>query len=846
MPLFQGEDLVDITTPDGRTLKLPRSIVPSAMLPTPSVTAPSMPTDGIIPAQASMTGGELPVQQPQPIAAPQVQNAPDYPAMTIDNRKDPVLKQVEAEQKAAMKAVGKPAPAPKMPTPGPLATPTAEQQGGFVDEREAILSQADIDGAGQFTIANAYKTRNDELDKLFARRQEQAEADLREQDLKRTQIESMRDKIASTKIDRSANHPILAAIGMALADIGAGMQGKELRGLEMLYQSIDRKVAGQMADLDQKKTILGFTKDELGLLKDRAQTRLGLNNILIAGESEKAARQVEEITARTTGEKSKAIGAQMVAQLRQRAAEASMTTVKYELDYNQKERAEKNQNSRFYSQLGQAERHHQDDIQVDREKMALDYQTALAAARAKEGEAGMKAMAELTKENESRGVTNLVTKEPLLTQSGIDMMNQAAKHEAEAKSLRELDAQSPDPKARDMAATRANALEQKAAVLRGNARTQGRFRARNDVEARELGKKYASSQSAMKIVDRIKLIYDSPDGGKSYLSTGGGRAAIQAEMGQLNVALKDAWQAGAWDKGLATLMSSVTGGDPTKGADVDNLFNVITAGALGTDPQAFKKRLDSVASGLEDDTYNQLTQAGWDVKDRQQLFGRQTAKTDSADDKSSRKIMQSYTPGEQEADIRTSSEGVTGAIRSGVQQTFYPMSGSAEERANAAANSGSQQYPGLSDEQGKGFGEMVGRYNADKTGKSGADAGNALVGTIVNNAESRHGLSISMLHLLKDSAPELYERAVAGLPKGSKAAEQISHENNNRVGVAETPVAQVILAAKLDDPEAKKELARRASDKDHPDRQAAAAGVQEVINARGRKRDPLGISRGGK
>ena len=33
MALFQGEEMVDVTTPDGRTLTLPRSLVPQSMMP---------------------------------------------------------------------------------------------------------------------------------------------------------------------------------------------------------------------------------------------------------------------------------------------------------------------------------------------------------------------------------------------------------------------------------------------------------------------------------------------------------------------------------------------------------------------------------------------------------------------------------------------------------------------------------------------------------------------------------------------------------------------------------------------------------------------------------------------
>lgn len=836
MALFQGDELVDVTTPDGRTLKLPRSIVPASMLPqqqiAPAPLAPDVngapgalaPAPELTaPPTPSVTGGMLPTVEDQ--ASPPAGAQPDLAPVPVQSLAPGVGKGKPGDLARSNKAFDKQqatqAAAANTPD-AKLQAANAQTQGAYADEGDAVAQQGDIDAAGQLVVADAYKTRNENLDKLFTQRQQQATADLEAQNQKIAEMESLKKKIAGAKIDRNADHPILGIIGIALAGLGSAMQHRydgqapDMTALKLFYQSIDRKVAGQMADLDQQKTILGMTKDELQTLKDKASSRLALNNLLISGESERTARQIEEVAARSSSDKVKVQAAQLAAQIRQRAGEKSMEAVQAQLTFDQREKFQKQDMGYKYASLGEQKTEHADEIAVKREEIAKDLEIALAQENARSGDASMKMMFEMQKDNETRGIANVATGEPLLNKAGLDMMKQADAYDAKAAQVEA--AKGPMGVLTSEQQQLANALRQKAQGLRGEARIKYTFRERDPVQAGKVSDQYNAGQQIVSLVDDIKQMYD--DKGRSFASTDEKRAAIQAKVTELTMQLKTAWQLGVLSKQDLNTISQATGGDPT-GYDAGVVMHKLGLD-LGQDPEAFKGRLDTLADDTEKAVWGKLKADQYDGPS-EGLFHRKTAPENSTARKAIRTLEQEKTPLETEQSIRDSGKGVLGKVRTGAQAVFYLTTPNHE--ADKAQQEGSITHPGLTDNQAKALDTLLSSYQSGNKRD-----GDLLVQQVIN---TRPGLAISLMHSLRDEAPDLYAKARQSVSK--PVADQLDYEEQSQIGASLMPTSILVqqVLTNPGDEKGTKELVRRATT--GKDKEAQAA-LKDIVMSKNGKR----------
>lgn len=381
MAMFgDNPDLVDVTTPDGRVVKVPRALAsmngfapPAARIDTteygstPGITTPPPPppppppvkrfgggviddmevgraAPNVLPSAVGMSGAE-PVVEPNTAQG----RAPVLP------QGDQLVKDMKG--RAAQRAKDDAAAASAPPTPAP-GGPMSEDQlrkigaaGIYNESTKAIDNEeaagknlADLQAGQQIKMADAYAKRNAELDQMFAKRKADAEAAQQEIEAKHIDYTNAVDKYASTKIDRGADHPIMAAIFVALGAAGAVMnKDNRVAALDALQAGIDRKVAGQMADLDRQKGVLGMKREGINMLREKASDRLAMTNLTIAGETEKAARQIEEITARSNSDIVKANGAQLAAQLRGRKVEALGKAVEFQTAKDERDRTFKEQ-----------------------------------------------------------------------------------------------------------------------------------------------------------------------------------------------------------------------------------------------------------------------------------------------------------------------------------------------------------------------------------------------------------------------------------------------------------------------------------------------------------------------
>ncbi len=798
MAIFPGEDMVDVTTPDGRTLTLPRSIVPASMMPQQQQIAPAQPSTPPV-------NGAGAYAQPAELAPPALP-APVDPPPGIVEEGDPEVMAVETMEPLNVKsrpAVMKKLKAHAESPAGKLEAVQTQQTAAANDEATAIVSMADTEAAEQAVVGEAVAERNTALNKLFVKREQDMMAAAQAEDSKLNEVTGLRKKIAGTKISREADHPIMAAVFAALAGIGSAMKGEKVDTLDILYTAIDRKVAAQTADLDQLGKVYGMTKEELAMLKDKSKSKLEFHNAMIAGETEKAVRHIEEITARSASEKTKANAKIIVAQLNQRVADKTMEATRWGLDFGQKDKHHKAQIGLGYSNLAETKRSNLMSEQLTREKLYADKIAALAAAKASGDDARFKATMEAGKEAETRGIVG-ADNEYLLTAVGREKLAQAAKLEAEAQATEEK--HKGDPMATGVTSTRVQLLRQKAAELRGDARSFDVVKMRDTAEAKALSKKYAAAQTMMDTVDEIKMLYD--EAGRGVISRSKLQQGLQAKMGLLSVAAKDAWELGAWDKGSAALVATITGKDPTDGLDTGYITSHIGL-LIGNDPEGFKNRLEAVTVKLEQDVRQQIHKGGgkWDGEDA--LFTRKESPLSTPTGKAVADLTQARSG----VELQKSADEV-GTVGRAVRKVAYPFSPSHREEAD---NRQSTKYHGLSKDQDAPFGTLLTEYKNGNT-----KAGDQLVAEVINTSAKRPDLAVPLLHNLREHAPSLYTAARVGLPKGSAADEQMNFEEKNQIGVGVTPtkaLASAVLNSVdnkgvIQDEVGLKELGARAGKKD--------------------------------
>ncbi len=781
MAIFQDEEMVSVTTPDGRVHTLPKSIVPASLM--PQQIAPS----GVPDSGTGIPVPGAPVMRPDEAATPALP-APDTGPIVEEGDPDitPVTvmepEVIAANPKRVAKARATQAARAASPA-GQQAADQARQEQAAGAVAETMYEQGDLQAAEDAVVADSYKTRNVKLNELELTRQQDMQAELDAQDKKRGQIESMRSKIEKTKINREADHPVMAAIFAGLAGLGSAMKGEKVDTLDILYRAIDRKVAAQEADLDRMAKVYGMSRDELAELKERSKSKLEFHNTLIAGETAKAIRHLEEITARSASEKTKANVKRMVAELQQRVVEKQTEAMRWGLDYAQKEKAERNQNNRFYADLGFRQRQHADNIQIDRERIAADLQKALAADKARGDESMFKFRMEMDKEARQLGVRDMKG-DLFLTPAGQQKMLQAEQLEKEAAALE----QNPDPMARSIASGKIELLRQKAAIMRGDARSLDVVKAHNDTEAVTTSNMISSGQSVVQLVDGIKQLSDQA--GRGLISRDDMQVKLRAMFEQLKPGLKEAWQLGAWDKGSAGLVEKVIGADPTSEWNA-GILGMAMQQKMYENPKAFQQGLDSIVEDLERKAQNKLIGLGVKFGKGETVLRRSEAPAFSED---ATKLSQARSSVEltKDAEARldrggpaTSMYVLAESIRAGREMTTGEAKAAAADRATAGSQS--TKYVGLSKDQESPFGNLIKRH---KGGDAGATR--ELVDIATSYAEKRPDLARPVLSNLREHAPEAYRLARQAIRPDSELGQSLEQADKLEIGAAsENPVVLI-------------------------------------------------------
>ena len=773
MALFPDEELVNVTTVDGRTLPVPRSLAMSMQLtqaslggqPAPGAAMPAqqpvVPQDlGVL--QESQTPPNSVVDQMQAPAAPElVQNGEDF---QVDTAR--LAKQRAAQQKAEQKQVR--AQAAQAATPmGRLDAAQKQQNAAAEGVKEALLGANVIEQAEQDVAADVVAENNKTLNKLREDQAAEVAKITAARDAKMAEHLTIRKKMADTKIDRTLDHPIGLAIAAALVGIGQALGGKPIDAGSIITTAIDRKVAAQMADLDQMARVYGMSKEDLALIKDEGKSVLEIQGIMFAAEVDKAKRGIEEVTSRSASAKTRANGVKEMAILDQIAAQKATEALHWGLEFDQRG---KHQDATIAeSRANRGENRRQADMRdkLERDKMADDKVAAVAAAKARGDEASAKMIVEAEKEVRQLGMKGADNKY-LLDNVGRQKDARAAKLEAEAAAL----AAGPNAEA----ASDAIALKrQAAAVLRGELVLHV-VKHRSDTQAGALSRKLAATQNMQDNIDEIKILYEKV--GRGYVLQSGEQQALASKKEQLNAQLKEVTGSGAWDKGLKILFDGITGGgDPSSGWEVGALGAALKGQRI-KDGAGFLSALDSVALNSRRAVTLELNRDGTNqgTVTEDELFTR--GKKAAAPNESAVKIQQAYSQTELDKDAPGAGEN-RNMPQPGESSVDFAARKRRGSDAPQSGTAGTLKHPGLSADQVAPHEKLLQAYK-----KGDASAGDELKRLVVENVNDRPDLSWAILQDIEQNAQKLYPAIRAAIPKDSEVDKRATIAANRAIGVA--------------------------------------------------------------
>jgi len=435
MALF-GSEMTTVTTPDGRTITLPQQLaaqfpglqpMPSQVAQSPALpVAPPAPQDT---APAPDTAAAAPVTTPSQVepSGPQAPRGPvSNPAQATDAGPPNTPAPVTNDQLAKMGVAGG--------VNAELAANDA-QRAAIQQQGQALANQAEKVGASMHASEQ-------EADRLLEARRQAAEANARDMQTRTDSYLREAKKVADTKIDRSVDHPILAAIGVALGGVGGAMLQKQYGGqltnpgLDALYKAIDRKVAGQVQDLDQKRQGLATQRDALGMQRQSGMDRLHDMDTYRLGYLEQAKRQIETIKQQTTSDVVRANADVALGGLQQEAAKTvsgaqARWQTQHDAEVARKQALQMHRESigvQIRGQDLQQKQHDADRAERSQEKLdSIAAQIALAKGKAGEDQA------KLVRE---AGLADPRTGDPILTEAGQKKLDDANQAEAQARGAK--------------------------------------------------------------------------------------------------------------------------------------------------------------------------------------------------------------------------------------------------------------------------------------------------------------------------------------------------------------------------------------------------------------------------
>lgn len=452
--------LTDYSTPDGRQFTFPSDFAAQfpglTQVQPPPVETPAMPLD-----VGLGQGGAPPAAE---ISPPPSQSAPpptDQGPVTMPSQvpaggepSAPAGPVTSPSQDAGPQ--NQPAPAPpatnkQLLQEGPAGVLAAQNRA--IDQQQAAIERsAQIEADTATKQGQLMAARDAETDRILQEKKRQAEANEAELNARIQARDQLADQIAKTRIDRSVDHPIWAQIGILLGTIGTAMRlrpGEAWNNpaYDTLLQMLDRKVNGQVQDLEQKRQALGQMNVGIGEQRQHNADRLTEIDARRDAALQQAQQAVQTIATQMKSSAALANAQQLNAKLNEeRATLRGQAAERIQAQVNT-ERAQAQAYQMHKESLGMQYRIHRETIEAqEREKMAQ-----VAAELLKENKAEAAARAKLVSE---QGLVDPSTGKWLLNEDGQRKMAQADAYEAKARKS--------DPDTAQRLVAQAQALRQSA------------------------------------------------------------------------------------------------------------------------------------------------------------------------------------------------------------------------------------------------------------------------------------------------------------------------------------------------------------------------------------------------
>ncbi len=637
-----------------------------------------------------------------------------------------------------------------------LAEKVAAEEAG----KAAAAQQLAITAAGQQAQINATIAGDKERAILLEKQRKEAAADLLAYQDKSRELAAIKQKIADTKIDRKADHPIMSLIFAAITGIGMAVDGKgsqENPALKIMWAGIDRKVAGQMAELEKTGKVYGMTQDELDRLRKVSGDKEAARQILLAGQAGRVASMVKQIGMKTENQLTLAGLAKIEAEALAKEAVfyENATNKATETDLARKKQAEdtrQSDRSAYLTQRGQnmTDARAKDSNALEILKMNRQDEKDRATLRASASESEQRRMDKEEENIRELGISNVDGSGALLQPEGVSLMKQADELEKKAAAA--------DATFTDQGKAAGDMYRKKATTLRVEAGSLKNIAVgRDPTQSGKLSSQYAGSQQVVTLANDIVRMYDQQDGGKAYYKTTAGQAAIQAKSTELMMALKNAWQLGVLSKPDMGAIDRGTGGDPTKW-DASTVMRELGI-EVGLDPEAFKARLATIKDGVKKTTYNEMRVNGryrGSVKD---LFHEEAPPAKTWTQVSTDNILEEQTPrekadGESQGIIRDVSDKVASVLPRSVR-----ADNEAERKGDALTKDTGSRYTHLTAAQEKLTKGLIEGYDAGDPA-----AGDKLLEQATGSKHGRQHLATATLEALRLDAPDLYAKALSSMP----------------------------------------------------------------------------------
>ncbi len=828
MALF-GSDMTEVMTPDGRRITVPQQL--AAQFPG---LQPVPPPEVARPPDLPASPPFVPQPQDAPVVAPPPDNATAAPVTSPSQvpapsggpaRPQGPVTDPSQQREGAPNA---PRPMTDQQLRGMGNAGVYGQQSQAVDQQQAAVDRQAQGEADEWRkIGEVSAQRDERVQQILEEDQRRAAEHQQFMDGKMADYERSAKSLADIKIDRSVDHPILAAISVAMGAIGATLAGHGDRNpaLDMLMKGIDRKVAAQMQDIDNRRAGLAQQRDILGLQRDKGRDEQGARDKLKLAAIDQAMQKIDTIKAQSNSPRAIANGDATKAALaveRGKLLEGAMTR-------EQTKKQHEDQLKATYAGQAQSERHFNktfdENVRQFDKKEANDLEQAAMAARAKGNEARAKQITDAAKLNEERGISDPTDGKRFLQPEGIKLNEQADKLAQSSAQMRAAAEAEQDPNKKQALAARADAEAQKASDLRVEVAQAHTWRVGDPAIAGKLASQIAATKTIVNSVDEIKALREKH--GAKWGFSSEGEAFMQSKAMAITMALKSAWQLGVLSKQDVEMLNDATGGNPS------NITPGDVSKMLGAEGVA--SRLEALAQSVESGTRDEMKAKGYrgdySVK-------RATPSVHSDAERAAIDTLQGMTPVEMAADEE---RGAVGRVAERVSTPFGERP--VERRQREDIDSGSPKYPGLSRSQEGSVDQLFKAYRESATAGAGPDAKKAklaqekaagVANTLVSLAtdKSRPGLQNAMLTTFKESAPELYRRALSQLPErdprsptgdpvidaesrtGPPVVNQQEIADRERAVMAAQPVSILLQTAAAGDAAAKQELARRAIDKD--------------------------------